>query len=58
MRQTLFVLLYVIRNAKLVACVVQRYGIRNAKIRLYAVRSQNGAVLSTQGGRGFHFYYL
>jgi len=55
MQQTIFVLLYVIRNAKLVAYVVKRYAIRNAKIRSYAVRSQNKAVFSTQGVGGFTF---
>jgi len=39
MRQTIVVLLYVIRNAKLIACVVKRYALRNAKIRSYAVRN-------------------
>jgi len=57
MRQTsIFVLLYVIRNAKLVACVVKRYAVRNAKIRPYAVRNvKMKQYIVHKGGHPYYF---
>jgi len=58
MRQTtIFVLLHVIRNAKLVACVIKRYAVRNAKIRPYAVRNVKIKQYQYARGRGFNFIF-